>query len=67
MKTVMIISAAAILATTAVAEAASTARTDEQHNAGWASRQHVYAAGHYAPWYPSYGNSNMNPDFQLVR
>jgi hypothetical protein len=35
MKKVMIISAAAILATTAVAEAASTARTDQQHNAGW--------------------------------
>ena len=34
---------------------------------GWSSRVHPYAARYYAPWYPSYGNANMNPDRQLVR
>ena len=33
---------------------------------GWSHRVHPYAAKHYAPWYDSYGNNNMNPDFQLV-
>ena len=32
---------------------------------GWSSRVHVYAANHYAPYYDSYGNNNLNPDFQL--
>jgi hypothetical protein len=31
---------------------------------GWAARQHVYAAEYYAR---QNGNSNTNPDFQLVR
>jgi hypothetical protein len=67
MKTVLILATAAVVATTAVAQAASPSRNaQQQHNVGWASRQHVYAADHYAPWYDSYGNSNMNPDFQLV-
>jgi hypothetical protein len=30
---------------------------------GWSSRVHPYAAKHYVPRYPSYGNGNMNPDF----
>jgi hypothetical protein len=67
MKTVLVLAAAAMVVTTVVAEAASASRNDQQqHNVGWASRQHVYAADHYAPWYDSYGNNNMNPDFQLV-
>jgi hypothetical protein len=65
MKTVLALAAAAVVATTAVADAASASRNaQQQHNVGWASRQHVYAADHYTPWYDSYGNTN--PDFQLV-
>jgi len=68
MKKVLVLAAAAVVATTVVAQAAPASRdTQQQHNVGWASRQHVYAGDHYAPWYDSYGNSNMNPDFQLVR
>jgi hypothetical protein len=68
MKTVLVLAAAAVVATTVGAQAASASRNvqQQQHNVGWASRQHVYAADHYAPWYDSYGNNNMNPDFQLV-
>jgi hypothetical protein len=33
---------------------------------GWSSRVHPYAAKHYVPWYPSYGNGNMNPDRELA-
>jgi hypothetical protein len=67
MKTVLVLAAAAVVATTVGAQAASASRNvQHQHNVGWASRQHVYAADHYAPWYDSYGNNNMNPDFQLV-
>lgn len=67
MKTVLTLVAAALLAMTAVAQAA-TASERSQHTArtGWPSRVHVYGAEHYAPWYDSYGNNNMNPDFQLV-
>ncbi len=35
-----------------------------QTRQGWAGRQHVYAAKYYAR---QTGNSNTNPDFQLVR
>jgi hypothetical protein len=67
MKTVLVLATAAVVATTAVAQAASVSRNaQQQHNVGWASRQHVYAADRYTPWYDSYGNNNMNPDFQLV-
>jgi hypothetical protein len=56
-----------VVAAPAFAQAASgfkeTGRVARQ---GWASQQHVYAAEHYTPWYDSYGNNNMNPDFQLV-
>jgi hypothetical protein len=67
MKTVLILVAATMLAATATAQAASTPH-NSQHMArsGWSSRVHVYGAEHYAPWYDSYGNNNMNPDFQLV-
>jgi hypothetical protein len=68
MKAVIAFAVAALLATAAVAQAASASRNPHQGSSGgWSSREHVYAADHYAPWYPSYGNSNMNPDFQLVR
>jgi hypothetical protein len=67
MKTVLVLAAAVVVATTVGAQAASASRNvQQQHNVGWASRQHVYAADHYMPWYDSYGNNNMNPDFQLV-
>jgi hypothetical protein len=67
MKTVLALVAAAVLAATATAQAASKSENSE-HMArwGWSSRVHVYGADHYAPWYDSYGNNNMNPDFQLV-
>jgi hypothetical protein len=67
MKTILALVAAALLATTAVTQAASTSESS-QHTArtGWSSRVHVYGADHYTPWYDSYGNNNMNPDFQLV-
>jgi hypothetical protein len=34
-------------------------------NQGWPSRAHVYAPNHYAFYYDSYGNANMNPDREL--
>jgi hypothetical protein len=65
-KAVIAFAVAALVATTAVAQAASTSRTSHQTGKErWSSRVHVYGADHYAPWYDSYGNSNMNPDFQL--
>jgi hypothetical protein len=65
MKAVIAFAVAALVATTAVAQAASTSRSSQQTaREGWSSRQHVYGADHYAPWYDSYGN--VNPDFQLV-
>jgi hypothetical protein len=57
----------AVVAAPAFAQAASGVRGSEHATRqGWASQQHVYAAEHYTPWYDSYGNNNMNPDFQLV-
>jgi hypothetical protein len=68
MKAVIAFAVVAMLATAATAQAASVSRNPKQDSSrGWSSREHVYGADHYAPWYPSYGNSNMNPDFQLVR
>ncbi len=67
MKTVLTLVAAALLATTAVAQAATASeRTQHTARTGWSSRLHVYGADHYAPWYDSCGNNNMNPAFQLV-
>jgi Ni/Co efflux regulator RcnB len=58
----------AVVAAPAFAHAAS-AFTDSKRvpQQGWSSRVHVYAPNHYVPWYDSYGNDNINPDFQLVR
>jgi hypothetical protein len=57
----------AVVAAPAFAQAASSIKGSERGSRqGWASQQHVYAAEHYTPWYDSYGNNNMNPDFQLV-
>jgi hypothetical protein len=48
---------------------AQAAATPDSHarasNQGWSSRVHVYGPNHYAPWYDSHGNNNLNPDFQL--
>jgi hypothetical protein len=52
---------AAVVAMTAVAEAASRRHIMQ---GGWSSRQHIYGAQHYAPWYER--NQNENPDFQMV-
>jgi hypothetical protein len=63
MKRFIVFVVAAVIATTAVADAASRS---PRHivQGGWSSRQHVYAAGRYAPWYER--NQNENPDFQMV-
>jgi hypothetical protein len=63
MKRFIVFVVAAVVATTAVAEARSPRHIMQ---GGWSSRQHVYGAEHYAPWYDSYGNQNENPDFQMV-
>ena len=68
MKTLLaLVAVGVVIAGPAFAQPRSTVgNTDRAPGHGWSSRVHVYAAKHYAPWYDSYGNNNMNPDFQLV-
>ena len=67
MKTLFaLIAVGVVIAAPAFAQPHSTAKNSGRApHQGWSSRVHVYAPNHYAPWYPSYGNTN--PDFQLVR
>jgi hypothetical protein len=62
-KLLVLVTLGAAIAAPNFAQAASTARAS---NHGWSSRVHVYAPNHYAPWYDSYGNANMNPDRELT-
>jgi opacity protein-like surface antigen len=61
MKTILITTA---LGVALIAPALAQQAPQSQTRQGWASRQHVYAAEYYAR---QTGNSNTNPDFQLVR
>jgi hypothetical protein len=61
-KLLVLVTLSAAIAAPNFAQAAPHARASNQ---GWSSRVHVYAPNHYAPWYDSYGNANMNPDRQL--
>jgi hypothetical protein len=55
---------AAALGAALIAPAMAQQAPQSQTRLGWAARQHVYAAEYYAR---QNGNSNTNPDFQLVR
>jgi hypothetical protein len=69
MKTLLVlVTLGAAIAAPTFAQAAATADSYARaSNQGWSSRVHVYAPNHYAPWYDSYGNGNMNPDRELAR
>jgi opacity protein-like surface antigen len=54
----------AALGAALIAPAMAQQAPQSQTRQGWAARQHVYAAEYYAR---QNGNSNPNPDFQLVR
>jgi hypothetical protein len=69
MKTLLaIVAVSAVIAAPAFAQSAPAADNyAHASHRGWSSRVHVYAPNHYAPWYDSYGNTNMNPDRELAR
>jgi hypothetical protein len=68
MKTLLVlVTLGAAIAAPTFAQAASADSYARASNQGWSSRVHVYAPNHYAPWYDSYGNGNMNPDRELAR
>ena len=65
-KLLVLVTLGAAIAAPNFAQAASTADSyGRASNQEWSSRVHVYAPNQYAPWYDSYGNNNLNPDFQL--
>jgi hypothetical protein len=65
-KLLVLVALGAAIAAPNFAQAAPTAQSYARESThGWSSRVHVYAPKHYAPWYDSYGNNNLNPDFQL--
>jgi hypothetical protein len=67
MKTLLVlVTLGAAIAAPTFAQAASADSYARASNQGWSSRVHVYAPNHYAPWYDSYGNANMNPDRELA-
>jgi hypothetical protein len=63
-----LVAVGAVIGAPAFAQSASTVRNPEQASRqAWSSSVHIYAPNHYTPWYDSYDNNNLNPDFQLVR
>ena len=67
-KLLVLVTLGAAIAAPNLALAASTADGYARaSNQGRSSQAHVYAPDHYAPWYDSYGNGNMNPDRELAR